>query len=76
VSIAALSVGAFAAAVAAGALAFNDGLALAKVRSELMEKAVLPPCVRPNIRQGGCEEIGPGLSAVAERYWHMHILPI
>ena len=44
VSIAALSVGAFAAAVAAGALAFNDGLALAKVRSELMEKAVLPPC--------------------------------
>lgn len=37
--VAGLSVGAFAAAVAAGALAFKDGLALVKVRAELMEKA-------------------------------------
>lgn len=37
--VAGLSVGAFAAAVAAGALVFKDGLALVKVRAELMEKA-------------------------------------
>ena len=37
--VAGLSVGAFAAAVAAGALTFRDGLALVKVRAELMEKA-------------------------------------
>src|SRR5882762_7750264 len=37
--VAGLSVGAFAAAVAAGALAFKDGLGLVKVRAELMEKA-------------------------------------
>jgi malonate decarboxylase epsilon subunit len=37
--VAGLSVGAFAAAVAAGALAFKDGLALVKVRAELMENA-------------------------------------
>jgi malonate decarboxylase epsilon subunit len=37
--VAGLSVGAFAAAVAAGALAFRDGLNLVKLRSELMEKA-------------------------------------
>jgi malonate decarboxylase epsilon subunit len=34
-----LSVGVFAAAVAAGALAFKDGLSLVKSRAELMEKA-------------------------------------
>src|ERR1700738_351087 len=37
--VAGLSVGAFAAAVAAGALAFKDGLSLVKARAELMEKA-------------------------------------
>src|ERR1700720_4687582 len=37
--VAGLSVGAFAAAVAAGALAFKDGLNLVKLRAELMEKA-------------------------------------
>jgi malonate decarboxylase epsilon subunit len=37
--VAGLSVGAFAAAVAAGALTFTDGLALVKIRAELMEKA-------------------------------------
>jgi malonate decarboxylase epsilon subunit len=37
--VAGLSVGAFAAAVAAGALAFKDGLSLVKLRAELMEKA-------------------------------------
>jgi malonate decarboxylase epsilon subunit len=37
--VAGLSVGAFAGAVAAGALAFEDGLNLVKVRAELMEKA-------------------------------------
>ena len=37
--MAGLSVGAFAAAVAAGALAFRDGLRLVKLRGELMEKA-------------------------------------
>jgi malonate decarboxylase epsilon subunit len=37
--VAGLSVGAFAAAVAAGALAFRDGLMLVKLRGELMEKA-------------------------------------
>jgi malonate decarboxylase epsilon subunit len=37
--VAGLSVGVFAAAVAAGALAFTDGLALVKIRAELMEKA-------------------------------------
>ena len=37
--VAGLSVGAFAAAVAAGALAFKDGLGLVKVRAELMERA-------------------------------------
>jgi malonate decarboxylase epsilon subunit len=37
--VAGLSVGAFAAAVAAGALAFKDGLRLVKLRGELMEKA-------------------------------------
>jgi malonate decarboxylase epsilon subunit len=36
--VAGLSVGAFAAAVAAGALAFKDGLSLVKSRAELMEK--------------------------------------
>jgi len=34
-----LSVGAFAAAVAAGALSFKDGLSLVKLRAELMEEA-------------------------------------
>jgi malonate decarboxylase epsilon subunit len=37
--VAGLSVGAFAAAVAAGALAFKDGLSLVKLRAGLMEKA-------------------------------------
>jgi malonate decarboxylase epsilon subunit len=37
--VAGLSVGAFAAAVAAGALAFKDGLTLVKLRADLMEKA-------------------------------------
>jgi malonate decarboxylase epsilon subunit len=37
--VAGLSVGAFAAAFAAGALAFGDGLSLVKMRAELMEKA-------------------------------------
>jgi malonate decarboxylase epsilon subunit len=37
--VAGLSVGAFAAAVAAGALAFKDGLSLVKWRAELMERA-------------------------------------
>lgn len=37
--VAGLSVGAFAAAVAAGALAFKDALPLVKLRAELMEKA-------------------------------------
>ena len=37
--VAGLSVGAFAAAFAAGALAFKDGLSLVKLRAELMEKA-------------------------------------
>ena len=37
--VAGLSVGAFAAAVAAGALAFKDGLDLVKARAELMERA-------------------------------------
>ena len=37
--VAGLSVGAFAAAVAAGALVFRDGLSLVKLRAELMEKA-------------------------------------
>jgi malonate decarboxylase epsilon subunit len=37
--VAGLSVGAFAAAVAAGALVFKDGLSLVKLRAELMEKA-------------------------------------
>ena len=53
-SVAGLSVG----ALPPGALACKDGFALVKVRAELMEKAVLPPCMRPNIRPGGCEEIG------------------
>jgi malonate decarboxylase epsilon subunit len=37
--VAGLSVGAFAAAVAAGALTFKDGLRLVKLRAELMERA-------------------------------------
>lgn len=37
--VAGLSVGAFAAAVAAGAVSFKDGLNLVKLRAELMEKA-------------------------------------
>jgi len=37
--VAGLSVGAFAAAVAAEALAFKDGLRVVKLRAELMEKA-------------------------------------
>jgi malonate decarboxylase epsilon subunit len=37
--VAGLSVGAFAAAVAIGALAFKDGMALVRVRAELMAKA-------------------------------------
>lgn len=37
--VAGLSVGAYAAAVGAGALAFRDGLSLVKLRAELMEKA-------------------------------------
>jgi malonate decarboxylase epsilon subunit len=40
--VAGLSVGAFAAAVAAGALAFKDALPLVKLRAELMEK--IYPC--------------------------------
>jgi hypothetical protein len=37
-----------------------------KVRAELMEEAVLPSSMRSNIRQEGCEEIGPDLSPVAD----------
>jgi malonate decarboxylase epsilon subunit len=37
--VAGLSVGAFAAAVAAGALSFRDGLSLVKLRADLMEQA-------------------------------------